>query len=248
LPTSYGSISIDDCRVHIHRVYTIGQRNSQDDSILAGSITESFEKEIKTQPAVYTINIARGDYRSVILFHKLVLSKAQTDTVATVTLLRTKVLGLSENMNEMQGNIVDFNTYVKSLINDFLAYGANCDEKMPIVFWAYLTVEDNKLVRLAELLQDEWMGAPGTPLHSFMTRTEKEYNIQVKMGTWKAPTKQATEILAIKAPLHQAKNTTTPKKNESNGNGYNGSGNKSNMVTPYKSYAERTEEERTTIP
>jgi hypothetical protein len=51
------------------------------------------------------------------------------------------------------------------------------------------------------------------------------------------------DIVALKALLQQAK-TTTPAKNNEN----NASENKVNMVTPYKGYAERTEEERKTKP
>jgi hypothetical protein len=196
LTTSYGSVPMDDCRLHMQRIYNTAQRYAQDDAMLfkhlAGSLTEGFAKEIDTQPELYTISVNRGNYRSGILFLKLILLKAQTNTVATVSLLRKKVSGLSEKMNEMQGNIVKFNTYVNNLITEFAAYGANCDELMPNVFWAYLAVEDETFVRLAERLQDEGLQAPGTPLNSFMTRTENEYNIRIHMGTWKAPTKQAS--------------------------------------------------------
>jgi hypothetical protein len=103
--TSYGTIPMDDCRLCMQRVYTTGQQDAQDDSMLfshlAGSLTESFEKEIKTQPSLYTISVARGNYQSGILFLKLVLSKAQTDAVATVTLLRKKVANLAEKMSEL---------------------------------------------------------------------------------------------------------------------------------------------------
>jgi hypothetical protein len=131
-PKSYGSIPMDDCRVDMQRIYNTAQRDAQDDAMLfkhlAGSLTASFAKEIKTQPALYTVNVTRDSYCSGILFLKLILSKAQTDTVATVSLLRKKVSGLSEKMNEMQGNIVKFNTYVNNLITEFAAYGGSCDE------------------------------------------------------------------------------------------------------------------------
>jgi hypothetical protein len=211
----------------------------QDDAMLfkylAGSLTEDFAKEIKTQPALYTISVNRGNYRSGIPFLKLILSKAQTDTVATVSLLRKKVSGLSEKMNEMQGNIVQFNTYVNNLITEFAAYGANCDELMPNVFWAYLAVEDEKFVRLAERLQDVWLQAPGTPLNSFMIRTENKYNIRIQMGTWKAPRKQASEILALKALLQQVKVASPP--NAKQTGEMNNGNRKANVVTHYKNYA-----------
>jgi hypothetical protein len=246
--TSYGSIPMDDCRAYIQRIYNAAQRDAQDDAMLflylAGSLSTNFDKEIKTQPTLYMVNITRGSYPSGLLFLKLILSKAQTDTIATVSVLRKKVSNLSDKMSELQGNVVEFNTYVKDLISDFAALGARCDEITHNVFWAYLIVEDEKLVRLAERFQDKWTGAPGTPLQTFMTRAENEYNIRIQMGTWKAPTKQASEIMALKALLHQANTSSPPAKNNEN----NGNGNKSNTVTPFKGYAERTEEERKTKP
>jgi hypothetical protein len=50
--------------------------------------------------------------------------------------------------------------------------------------------------------------------------------------------------MALKALLHQANTSSPPAKNNEN----NGNGNKTNTVTPFKRYAERTEEERKTKP
>jgi hypothetical protein len=111
---NYGIISLDDCRLVIQRHCNVGQRDAQDDHILftflANSLTPEFEREIKAQPARYTIHASGGTYRSGLLFLKIILSRAQTDTMATVEVLRRKVQSLSSKIVEMQGNIVEFHT------------------------------------------------------------------------------------------------------------------------------------------
>jgi hypothetical protein len=77
-----------------------------------------------------------------------------------------------------------------------------------------------------------------------MTLAENEYNIRIQMGTWKAPTIQALEIMAMKVLLHQANTSSPPAKNSEN----NENGNKTKTVTPFKGYVERTEEERKPKP
>jgi hypothetical protein len=108
----YGIISLDDCRLVMQRHYNVGQREAQDDHILftylANSLSQEFEREIKAQPARYTIYASGGTYRSGLLFLKVILSRAPTDTMATVEVLRRKVQSLASKIVEMQGNIVEF--------------------------------------------------------------------------------------------------------------------------------------------
>jgi hypothetical protein len=105
-------------------------RNAQDDVMLfqylAGSLTEEFEREIKADPTVYTIHNARGGYCSGLLFLKQILSQAQTANMATVNVLCRKVATLNDKMVELQGNIVEFHTYVRGLVNDFAAIASKC--------------------------------------------------------------------------------------------------------------------------
>jgi hypothetical protein len=127
----YGIISLDDCRLVIQRHYNVGQRDAQDNHILftylTNYLTPEFEREIKAQPARYSIHASGGTYRSGLLFLKVILSRAQTDTMATVEVLRRKVQSLSSKIIEMQGNIVEFHTYIKGLQNDFAAYNVTCN-------------------------------------------------------------------------------------------------------------------------
>jgi hypothetical protein len=111
---------------------------------LTNSLTPEFEREIKAQPARYTIPASGGTYRSGLLFLKVILSRSQTDTMATVEVLQRKVQSLSSKIVEMQGNIVEFHTYIKGLQNDFAAYNVTCDDLPINLFWAYQEVDDEQ--------------------------------------------------------------------------------------------------------
>jgi hypothetical protein len=110
------------------------------------------------------------------------------------------------------------------------------------VFWAYLAVDDEKFVRLAEQMQDKWTNAATTPFNTYMIRAENEYNTRIQMGTWKAPTKKDMIITALKATVE---NMSSGKKNAEDNP--NATPKKSN-TTPNKSYEERLKNERKKSP
>jgi hypothetical protein len=53
-------------------------------------------------------------------------------------------------MGELQGNIVEFNLYVRGVLNDCSSYGVNANETLANVMWAYSKVDDKKFIWFAE--------------------------------------------------------------------------------------------------
>ena len=85
---NYGVIPIHDVRLAVQRYYVIRLRDAQDDQMLfrwlAGSMTPFMEAEIKSQPDLYTIHVPYGNYFSGLLFLRLMLTYANTDTIGSV--------------------------------------------------------------------------------------------------------------------------------------------------------------------
>lgn len=239
---NYGIIPIQDVRVYVQALYNARGRDAQDDQMLflylASSLTEVFERDIKGKSDEYTIRVPIGEYMSGLLFLKIILSRSQVATRATVSNLRKQVGNLPNRMTELHGNVVAFNDYVRGLINDFAAFGASCDEMIDNVMWAYGRVDDEQFHQLANNMNWEFQKAPTTPLDVFMTQAENEYNIRVQMGEWKSPSPKDLEITALKATI--AKGTPSPKA----ASAATGSSEK----TPKKSFAERIAAERISHP
>ena len=241
---NYGVIPIQDVRAYVQRLYNTRGRDAQDDQMLflwlASSLTELFERDIKSKSDEYTVRVPTGEYMSGLLFLKIIFSRAQVDTRATVSHLRKKVGNLPDRMVELHGNIVAFNDHVRGLISDFAAFGATCDEMTDNVMWAYGRVDDGQFHQLANNMNWEFQKAPTTPLIVFMTQAENEYNIRVQMGEWKSPSPKDLEITALKATI--AKGSPVAKAAASTAS--SGSAEK----TPKKSFAERIAAERISSP
>jgi hypothetical protein len=139
LLSNYGSIPITDICAFVLALYTNVNWDTQDDQILfhhlAGSMTEDFEREIMVDTTSFTINVGRGSYNSGLLLLKVMLSRAQTDTVATTMLLRRRAITLKAKMVELQGDITEFHTYVRGLVNDYASFGVPDDELLANVMW-----------------------------------------------------------------------------------------------------------------
>jgi hypothetical protein len=88
-------------------------------------------------------------------------------------------------------------------------------------------------------MHDEWINTPTVPVIDFMNRAENEYNIQMQMGTWKAPTKKDLELLALKATVAKFEKEVMGKKKDTTGGGNN---------TPRKNYADRIKDEKKNSP
>ena len=62
-------------------------------------------------------------------------------------IFRIKISSLSDKMVELQGNILEFHSYVRGIVNDLAAYGTTSTELHVNVLWAYAVVEDESFCR-----------------------------------------------------------------------------------------------------
>lgn len=224
----YGIIPIQDVRIHVQAIYVARLREAQDDQMLflylSTSMTDFFSTEVTSQSALYTIHVPYGNYSSGLLFLKLMLTYAKTDTIGSVNEIRIKITNLSHKMVELQGNILEFHSHVRTIINDLAAYGTDSTDLHVNVLWAYGIVEDDSFTRFAEKLQWEWNQAPTTPLSVHMAMAESEYNVRLQRGNWKAPSAKDNTITALRATIASDKKVaatsspsnashSTPKKN-----------------------------------
>lgn len=231
--TNYSIIPIADCRAHIQLLYTTSVEQSsahpQDDDQMMfdhveGLLTKDFERQMKSQPQLYTIcGPHRPSNQSGLLFLKLILSEAERDTRVAVNLLRLKTLTLVKKITELQDNIVEFNLYERSLIHDFIKYDASYDKDKDClhtyVLWSYEKVNDERFVRFINDIMYNHDELKTPSLDTFMTRAENHYNNRILRGNWKPPTKQDLEIAAIKAILESLNMKSVATKNSGNNGG-----------------------------
>jgi hypothetical protein len=213
--THYGSITMEECVSHAEDYMLARDRASQNSQMmfhcLSDSLTTEFKAELMSEAGAYTID----GYSEGLCFLKMITSKAQIDTVATVNVLRASIGKLSIKMVEMSGNITEFNNYARNLDNTLKSYGETSPELMMNLFAAYEAVEDEKFNIYIGMKRNQWEeGAlQGLTTNVLMTNAENYYKVRVQQEKWQAPTKKDEQILALKALLKEKEQT----RNDGNG-------------------------------
>jgi hypothetical protein len=213
--THYGSITMEECVSHAEDYMLARNRSSQNSQMmfhcLSDSLTTDFKAELMSEAPTYTVD----GYSEGLCFLKLITSKAQIDTIATVNVLRASIGKLSTKMVEMSGNITELNNYARNLDNTLKSYGEESPELMMNLFAAYEAVEDEKFGAYIGMKRNQWEEGTlqGLTTNVLMTNAENHYKVLIQQGKWQAPTKKDEQILALKALLKEKEQT------RNNGNG-----------------------------
>jgi hypothetical protein len=153
---AYGTITMAECQAHATTYITASDRAAQNSMMMyhciSDSLTNDFKAELMAEADLYTIL----GYSEGLCFLKLLVNKAQVDTIATVNMLRASITVLRNKMVEMVGNIVEFNNYVKHLENTLISYGERSDDLLMNVFLAYGSVEHEDFVAYIKAKRNSW--------------------------------------------------------------------------------------------
>jgi hypothetical protein len=162
---------------------------------ISDSLTSDFKAELMAEADLYTIL----GYSEGLCFLKLLVGKAQVDTLTTVNMLRASITNLRFKMVELSGNIVEFNNYVKHLESTLFSYGERSDELLMNVFLAYGSVEDDDFVAYIKVKRNSWEEQSIVlTVHSLMHQVENHYKVRIQQGNWLAPSKKDEQIMALK--------------------------------------------------
>lgn len=240
----FGNVTLLECQAHAEGYYIVRQKNAQDAQMIYNCLLDSISKEAQATMLVDLDKYVISTYMDGLCFLKLLLSKAQTDTIGTVNMLRTLISKLPSKMVELGGDIVAFNNIVKGIESSLPSYGEQSSELLINVILSYEEVEDSDFVSYVKNKRSMWEeGQTPLNLQMLMTNCENKYKIWVQTGEWKAPTKQSEEFAAMKAELSSYKN------NNNNGNNNNAANNSSGTKTKDRlPYSERMKREKKMNP
>lgn len=202
--TNYVRITMEECRAHAEGYMLVRERAAQNSMMIYNCIDGSLSLEFKKSLVVESEKYMIDGYGEGLCFLKLILSKAQTHTIATVNMLRASIINLPSKIVELAGNIVEFNNHVRSIENAIASYGQRSDELLINVILAYEEVEDEDFVNCVKMKKYIWEeGQTTLELHGLLKNVENYYNIRVQQGKWKAPSKQGELLAALKALVQQ---------------------------------------------
>ena len=182
---------------------------------------------------------------------KTIISLVQVATSGNATpyYLETVILNLPSKIKDYD-SIVEFNSYVRSNLQSLENYGRRFDRILPLLFQAYLSVDDEEFQNFIKFLLIAYdHGLPGCIRdgEQLMRSTDEQYKLQVLRSTWKVPSKTQAQLIALKAQLAtKNKSTKGNKDNSGNNNGNSNQKWKPREKQPWQ-FEEPEEDQPTTV-
>lgn len=177
-------------------------RRSQDSKMLYhclfNSLSSTGRNKLERHMEDYKID---GEEEGV-LYLKVIIRASAIDTNATETSLRTQVGNLDKYIATVDYDIPKFNQHVHHLVSSLASRGAPAPELLTNLFKAYAIVKDTTFQQYMASREDKWEdGESDITPEKLMLLAENKYKTLVEKGTWKAKSKEAQEIVALRAEI-----------------------------------------------
>ena len=209
LITQHRMLTIENVRAAAAAYIGHPVRNAQNSDMLYQFLDKSLSKEMRktmmTERSKYEITANDVTYNDGPSFLKALLMKSQVETNATNFYLRETLQRLPEKISDMDDNIEDFNDYVSMQVTNLSAGGQTSTDLLVSLFLAYQRVKDrdfNDYIKRKKEQYDE--GDTFTP-QELMDAALTKYNTLNQAKTWKVPSEEAQQIVALTAQLEQYK-------------------------------------------
>lgn len=201
LVRNYGSLSHEQVRLHALAYSGQQNRHMQNSAQIYECLSHSLTKEAHDKVDLETAKYMIGDEQDGLLYFKVIMSLAQVDTRATVSVIRTSLSSLDSKMIEYKDDVKAFNRFVKSQVEALTARGERSDDLLNNILKAYKACGDEgfKLwITLKELSYNE--GENFTP-EELMSLADNMYQSQIDAGTWHKVSESQRKIVALTAQI-----------------------------------------------
>jgi hypothetical protein len=124
--------------------------------------------------------------------------------------IRAKIASLKDYLPTVNYNIIDFNVYVKQLIQELTTNGAKTEDLLPNVFEAYKVAVDKDFVMWTKTKENEYDEGKDIDPFDLMLLAQHKYKTMVADKSWAAPTKEDEKIIALEAKVKNLTKKGTP--------------------------------------
>jgi hypothetical protein len=134
---------------------------------------------------------------------KVLTSIVFIQTRATITIIRNKLRELPTLMKAEKSNFTNFNAKVDDMITSLLAMDEQCNDILSSLFGAYQAALDStfrKFIKDEEVKWENGDMAVLTP-DKLMQKAEACYKVLIEKKEWSKPTKEETDLMAMKAAI-----------------------------------------------
>jgi hypothetical protein len=184
---NYGSVTLEECQAHAEAYLLVKGRPAQDPQMMVNCLIDSLTKEAKAEMFAKTDKYKISGYADGLCFLKVLVSKAQLETIAFVNMLQAMINKFPMKIVELNGNITEFNNHVKEVEVSLFFYGEKALEMLMHVFLAYKEVEDEDFIQYIKIKKIMWEeGGITLDLNKFLSNAENNYKIRMQQGKWNA--------------------------------------------------------------
>ena len=211
----HGRCSFENVERHALTFIDANNRDAQNDfqvfKCLNATVDEESKKRLANDRERYCLGA--NDTPCGIAYLKLALTKAEVDARATATHVRTNLTMLITYMTEVaQQDILKFNTYVNEQMDTLTSRGEDSSDILVNVFKGYDACTDPVFHKYIVDMKDRWEEGGDLTYEELMRKAEVKYSSRLLDNQWNAPSREQTEIIALRAQLQASIETETKKR------------------------------------
>ena len=211
----HGRASFENVTRHANTFIGANNRDAQNDfqlfKCLNNTVDEESKKRLANDRGKYCLGAASTPCG--IAYLKLALTKAEVDTRATASHVRTNLTMLPTYMTEMaQQDILKFNAYVNEQMDTLTSRGEDSSDILVNVFKGYEACTDSAFTKYINDLKDRWEEGGELTYEELMRKAEVKYSSRILENQWNAPSREQTEIIALRAQLQATIDTESKKR------------------------------------
>ena len=186
MTTNHGRLSLehlrDFCVTFVNLQSRAAQENIQIVKCIMSSLTLPGFRKVQTWHSDWHI----GDRPCAFLLIKVLIRESYIDTQATTRILREHLSSLPAKLEEMKGDIDQFNGFVKVTMDQLAARGETTQDLLANLFKGYLSCRDATFRKYIEKKQEDYDDGVAFTADGLMTSASNKYKILVQSGKWMA--------------------------------------------------------------
>ena len=208
----YGSVTIEQVRVHATTYLQGHTRNAQNSSQIYSCLSESLTAEAKNKVALETPKFCINDTNDGLLYFKVIVGLAHIDTRATVTVIRTRLSSLDTKIAELQDNILELNQFVKTQLEALEARGETTTDLLVNLFKAYKACGDDDFLSWVKAKENDYNeGTINFTPTMLMALADDKYKTLTEAGEWMQKSRTHKRIVALTAQVQAIENNRSKK-------------------------------------
>jgi hypothetical protein len=201
----YGTLDILKLRGYETTYIAQATRRAQDNRLLFQCLMNSISKEGKKKLLIwekeYTVKVGGKDFKSGILFLKVVIRESHLDTNATTSMVRHKLSNLDTYVATIGNDITKFNAYVRILVDSLSARGEETSDLLVNLFKGYGACSDKSFVDYIRRKQERYDEGGTLSVNELMNFADTKFKQLKDKEIWEAPSSEEEKLLALETKV-----------------------------------------------